>query len=702
MSAGDVTLAQCFGFPAFIRVTGEYWPAGNYGGIGGTGVVGLRGGVNLAVSLWRRDGFYLPAEDGFPKEIGTLVPAITYAADEGLDLLNSYRLAASEWRALRYGVRQAGWTKGIYTHFVGDVIRRRTGPTAADCTYWRCKRRTDQVITVAGEARVGNDGRDPALAEMASWWELTTVPTPESRCVNTWITSRAFTEMPQTFVARDYKYVPGSALYYCFTEAMDQADLSLATSANQPWPAALAQSVFNLDSALHLPFPEWVRGLILATYDGTTNTWTHTGQAADLGYNTYATASYHLAQIPKGYFVVDSAGQIYRALEDVNYPPAAGPNTLPQFAAFDRARYSFQDHLLPTPYSNRVDIAAGRVTRRYFTRPARFARITIQSRLQSFWPGEPSINAATATVTEEVRSGCNQAAWPTRYLEKITSLDQHPLAAPDRERIVRTGKVGHYREYQFYPPSGSGPILQRLEWIGDPTEFIYPGQHIEVEVWIHDPTDRPDGLRAHARGGFVHENTGRYYAGLPSFWPLPGRQNFTAIASERTYVHPVYNLAPDPGPGWVYLDRESVFGVSRGFGSFNFDLVDDRQMSEAYEFVYPNRPGFTVQGGPYPAVDRDLTSGRLDKGGNVLYLASSETEQTIHYSQGLRWAIIRAHPDADVTKQILLPLPSGWQESHPIFQGTPEAAGYSPTGRDLNPMLVCRQRLNLYEQVSCS
>lgn len=675
MSAGDLSLVQCFGFPPFIRVTGDYWAAGNYGGVAGSGVVGLKADINAPVSQWRRDGYYYGDEAGVPKEVGLQDPGYTFDFGAPVDLLNSFRLLGPAWRAVRYPVRQTGWTKGIYTHFVGDVIRRRTGPTAADCTYWRCKRRTDQVATVSGESHVGNDGRDPALPEMATWWEATVAPTPESNCVNTWLTNRDFTELPGTFVARDFKYVPGASLWYCFTEALDQSALTLATDAKQPWPAALFQNVFILDGAVNLPFPDWFRGLILARHTG--SAWTHTGLPAQTGYNTFLTSSFNLTQIPKGFCVLDSSGQLYRAMENVLYPPSAGPASLSAFVAFDRARYSFQDYLLPTPYSNRVEIVGGRVTRRYFTRASRYARFTAQSQLRSYWPGEPAISTENATVTEEIRSGCNQAAWPTRPLEKITSLDQHPLAPPDVARVVRTGLAGQFREYLKYNQAGSA-VLQKIEWLGQPTQFIHPGEHMEVETWIWDTAS-----------GYYHDRTIRYYAGLPNFYPLPGRQNFTAVAAMDLYWHPKYNRPPDAEPRWVYRNPSSLTGISPGSGSFSFDLVDDRQLAEAYQFIYPNRPGFTVVGGESP------------RAGSVLFLESTDAQQTLWFSQVMRWGIIRAHADADITREILLPIGPETPLPSPLFTFYPEANGYSSVGRSLPPMLLCRQRLNLYEQVSC-
>jgi hypothetical protein len=306
-----------------------------------------------------------------------------------------------------------------------------------------------------------------------------------------------------------------------------------------------------------------------------------------------------------------------------------------------------------------------------FTRPYRYARMVAQSQLRSLWPDELNINTPSATVTEEIRTGCSGTAWPTRPVEKIATLSQHPLLPPDAAQIVKSGKVGHLKYFLKYNFVGD-QVLHKIEWVGDCTEFIWPGQHMDVEYWLWDPYERQGGVNAHLRDGFTHDYTSRVWAALPSFYPLPGRSNFTQVAGQKVYAHPVYaggTFGVESEPVWTYINAASITGTSVGSGAFTLEVVDDRQLAEAAEFIWPNRPGYDTRGG---ISARD---------GQVLHVQSAEAQQTIYYRQTLRWALIRAHADADVTRQVLV-------------------GGQSQL--TLPPMLVCRQRLNLYEQVSCS
>ena len=95
MSAGDLTLIQCFGFPPFIRLTGEFYRDGTYQGLAGLGVVGIKNNVNSGVLEWRRPGFYYGNETQVPKEVGLSSPSMFFDYSTSRDFLQSYTLKAS-------------------------------------------------------------------------------------------------------------------------------------------------------------------------------------------------------------------------------------------------------------------------------------------------------------------------------------------------------------------------------------------------------------------------------------------------------------------------------------------------------------------------------------------------------------------------------------------------------------------------------
>jgi hypothetical protein len=400
-------------------------------------------------------------------------------------------------------VRQVGWTGGIYTHAVGQIIRRRTGPLLTDCTYWQCIKNTNEVVTLADGTRiVGDGGEDPSA--LPDYW--VTSAGPDSSAVNSYIVSR-FIDDPRNIIIGDC-VTEGTPLtiYKARKDVMLMSDATPPTANAVPAPG---DRFAFFTSPTSEALSTWLQPLHCATWTQATNTWSLGNR---FGYMRTPPIT---STLPRGSIVErilspSGARDHYRLRADVNFPPAGNPaNDAVRFHHLV-GRTTYSDPNFPTPYCNVAVVnqtGTPTVTRR-FLHSYRYRRLDIESRIVSVFDYERggSSAAGNTTFTETIEILPSGKVRHTPYTPPST-MAEHPLADP--LTVIPGGITTEVARCKIYDADGS------IEWIGGRPKFIKPGEYIHV---TNIPTSGP--IR------FVR----RFHYVFPVFYPNPAG-NFTGVTA---------------------------------------------------------------------------------------------------------------------------------------------------------------------------
>lgn len=679
-----MSLNRCNGFPPFIRLSGAFYQAGAYGGYGGN--FGNRHLMRPQASVNAEPGaFFFLLNPSFNAPLGPLdprnimtvtpVPVPPVLPDVGLRYVQTFigttSLAGEEWESEFFPVRQQGWTGGIYTHTVNQLIRRRSGPALANCSYFRCIRKTDEIITSGGVRIIGNRGEDPAT--LPDYWLPITVGFVDSDSVNTFMVG-SFMDDPRNLVLGDYKMMIGAG------GAIPSLHLVVREQMLAPHSRS-APNVFTGDpetyNNLEQPFPEHVRCLCSANYVRNGNAWNRSNPQFnnpalnfDISWTAY---SVQPTKLKAGFFVRETGFlfndvHVWRVNNEINYPPAGTPeaNGMTDLGTMKSGRAIFPpnamaDRDLPSRYSNGAKVSGSQVTSRTFTQRQRFDNWSTRTRYFSMMgPNQLSVrDPAAEFFYHSISLGCNGV--PTLSALRPTfpqSLAEHPLREPTKNVIVKTGNVGTCRLYRAHLLTVNDGVNKSVQWIGDAPVFIHPGQYIEVQFFTSPAAGAP----------YVNDITIRYYSGILSWFPLPRGDWWTDEAGGPT----LFRLQNLPFAGWA--------ATQITFSTYQFFPA------EAVPTVYtqPGSISGTIQSEPdFEITDTRSLAELPAVSANLIELDSINTVQTYRYSANLSWCRIRAFPKSQ--PGLTLPMYN--------IDGTP----YS----NIQPMIQMQTELRLTEANTC-
>jgi hypothetical protein len=639
-----MSVFRCNGFPPFIRISGAFWAShkhDNWAGLnpwvrfseGGLGGIRLEiipleyvaADINSA-GAWR---YGLVENYGGDLSFGqhpTVAAPTTITPLTGIGLRHlGLRLASDKWRVIdddgldaTFAVRQRGWTGGIYTHAFNQIIRRRSGPALADCSYYKCIRATDTIVLSGGTYIIGNRGEDPAT--LPDYWQAVTVGFVDTDCINSYIVG-SFMDDPRNCVLGDYKLRvvsqaqtgvgPTVQIHLIQREQMLAPDSFAAPFVFTGDPQTY-NWVFSGAIGTSTPYPENERAECVVNFlrgVGWFKNNVFNSAVQNFGIS-WRTMSPPFTQLRRGQIVREMQGDntpvtLWRVNADLTIPNTSFFNSIgtPEangMTSLGTGGDSWQDRDWPSQYSDSATISQNppqQVMRRRFTQRVRYNNWTAATEFLSMY-GLDQASSKGTVFQESVAMRCNGHV-NISPVNVPATLEDHPLVDPtEDDAVIGGGTVAR----GIWIRSGPNP---RFEWPGGAPEFIRPGEAIDVEY--HDNMN--DGL------GLRHTLTMRFWAAVPMWFPLP---DFTWWNSALSYG---YRGLIHRG-GWIASQR--LFSIENGlvllghgateakpllsgnyafasgvftpiYDDFTAQITDLRSVAQAAACIYPFQPDRLVE-----------------------------------------------------------------------------------------------------------